>query len=563
MELTIGLAFAAGFISFISPCVLPLVPAYITYMGGRVTNTVAAQVAGGGTKVIPGSNTALITRVSTGVHSVFFVLGFSLVFVGIGLLSTAFIQTVGGSNISAMTQIIGRAGGIVIIAFGLHFMDAISWTFNKVRQRENAINLGTSILIALAGSMLIFWAFDRPVSMFNESANLFDRTIVALPVFTAFAMWLALSGAFTRPKDFWLKTMEQIELALYADTRGAMQNNGGSGYGSSTLMGIVFAAGWTPCIGPIYGAILTLAANGGSVSQAGVMLSAYSLGLGIPFIVTALALDGAQGFLRSLKRHMKTIKLVSGIFLIAIGILIASGRLQQFSAWGSQGELGLISFRMEECFTHAVSGDVPWGQVVPCINGNYEIPTTAGAATLPDSTAIDGAAGSVPAIDGVTDTGAVAPLSIEGAAGDIIEGTIGTNIGDIAPDFVTTLPDGTVTSLADHQGEIVLLNFWATWCGPCRIEMPEFQEAYDEHRENGFTILAVNNQERAEQVTEFGEELNLTFPLLMDERGDIQAQYGVVNYPSTYLIGPDGVILDRHLGPLTADAISEMINSAF
>ncbi|MEO0562141.1 MAG: cytochrome c biogenesis protein CcdA, partial [Chloroflexota bacterium] len=119
MELSIGLAFAAGFISFISPCVLPLVPAYITYMGGRVTNTVAAQTGKGTYQM----NSSAITRVSTGLHSLFFVLGFSAVFVGIGLLSTAFIAQVGGSNISAVTQIIGRAGGIIIIVFGLHFMD--------------------------------------------------------------------------------------------------------------------------------------------------------------------------------------------------------------------------------------------------------------------------------------------------------------------------------------------------------------------------------------------------------------------------------------------------------
>ncbi|MEM6527853.1 MAG: cytochrome c biogenesis protein CcdA, partial [Chloroflexota bacterium] len=75
MELTLGLAFAAGFISFISPCVLPLVPAYISYMGGRVTNTVAAQAAGGGTV----SQTGIVTRLSTGIHSLFFVVGFSAV----------------------------------------------------------------------------------------------------------------------------------------------------------------------------------------------------------------------------------------------------------------------------------------------------------------------------------------------------------------------------------------------------------------------------------------------------------------------------------------------------
>jgi len=546
MELSIGLAFAAGFISFISPCVLPLVPAYITYMGGRVTNTVAAQVGGNTNSV---ATTPLMTRVSTGLHSIFFVLGFSFVFVTIGLLSTAFVQQIGGgSNITAMTQIIGRAGGIIIIAFGIHFMDGITWLFNQARSRKESINLLTSIVITVLGSILIFWAFDRPPNAFVANTNIFYRTIISLPVFVAFIIWLGLSGAFTQPRAFWLQTMKQIEYALYADTRQDISDEAGqSGFGSSALMGVVFAAGWTPCIGPIYGAILTLAANGGSVSQAGVMLTAYSLGLGIPFMVTALALDGAQGVLRGLTRHMQTIKLASGVFLIAIGLLIASGQLQKLSTFGSQGQLGELSYRMEECFTGAVAGELAWSQLNGCVNGTTEltIEESESAATLPGD--------------------ATVPNSIEGAAAnlDAADANTGTNIGETAPNFVSTRPDGETISLTDYRGEVVLLNFWATWCGPCRIEMPEFEDSFQEYRDEGFTILAVNNQERPEQVTAFADQLGLTFPLVMDQRGDINAQYGVVNYPSTYLIGRDGEILDRHLGPLTSNAIAEMISSAF
>lgn len=551
IEPTIGLAFAAGFISFISPCVLPLVPAYITYMGGRVTNTVTAQAGAGGGQF--NSSPGALVRLNTGLHSVFFVLGFSAVFVGIGLLSTAFVRQVGGSNVSAITQIIGRAGGIIIIVFGLHFMDRLSWLFNQVRARKDAINVVSSALVALVGSALIFWAFDRPPSAFATDTNLFSRLIVSLPVFTAFIVWLGLGGAFTKPRQFWLQTMDQIEFSLYADTRKNMGNTttGGDGFGSSALMGVVFAAGWTPCIGPIYGAILTLAANGGSVTTAGTMLGAYSLGLGIPFIVTALALDGVQGWLRSLNRHMGTIKLVSGGFLIVIGVLVASGQLQRLSTLGGQGQLGEISFRMEECFTAAVAGEVAWGQVAACVNGDHAL------------TAPDGAAGDVP--DGFV----AAPVTIEGAAAGAPgstttnTGMVGTNVGEIAPDFTTTTPDGEEISLVDYRGDVVLLNFWATWCGPCRVEMPEFQDAFVAHQDDGFTILAVNFQENADQITPFVEELGLTFPVALDLRGDINTQYNVLSYPSTYLIGRDGEILDRHFGPLTADAITEMIGSAF
>lgn len=541
MELTLGLAFAAGLISFISPCVLPLVPAYITYMGGRVTNTVAAQASSGGNT--PGG---ALTRVSTGIHSLFFVLGFSLVFVGLGLLSTSFVQVVGGSNINAVTRIIGRAGGIVIILFGLHFMGALTHIFNWFRQRKGMLNALFSVVVFAMGSLLIFWAFDIPPSRFSENANLFNRVLVSLPVFTAFIMWLALSGAFTQPRAFWLNLFDNIEGALYADTRQDMTASGQSGFSGTAFMGVVFAAGWTPCIGPIYGAILTLAANGGNVTQSGAMLLAYSLGLGIPFILTALLLDSAQGVLRNLNRHMGTIKMVSGVFLIAIGLLVASGQLQRLSAWGSTGELGEMSFRMEECFTDAVSGEVAWGSVISCVNdsGDETAPETL-SSTAADETTANTAASAANSEDAVANAD-----------------QIGTEEGMIAPNFTTVTAEGDEIALQDLRGQTVLLNFWATWCGPCRIEMPEFQEAYEQYQDEGFTVVAVNNRESVSQVTDFRDELDLTFPLVMDERGDIQTEYGILNYPSTFLINEDGVIVNKHLGPLTAERIGEMITEA-
>ena len=92
--------------------------------------------------------------------------------------------------------------------------------------------------------------------------------------------------------------------------------------------------------------------------------------------------------------------------------------------------------------------------------------------------------------------------------------------------------------------------------------MPEFQQAYETHQNDGFTVVAVNNRENANQVQAFGDELNLTFPLAMDLRGSIQEQYNILNYPSTYLIDENGVIIEKHLGVLSTERISEMITDA-
>jgi hypothetical protein len=129
-------------------------------------------------------------------------------------------------------------------------------------------------------------------------------------------------------------------------------------------MGVVFSAGWTPCIGPVYGGILTLAWNGGDVGQAGGLLAAYSLGLGVPFLLTALALDRAQVVLRQLQRHMHKIELASGAFLIAIGVLVASGSLQSLSAQFAVGEFALAATNLENQVLTVITGQDQGGPVV-------------------------------------------------------------------------------------------------------------------------------------------------------------------------------------------------------
>jgi len=139
---------------------------------------------------------------------------------------------------------------------------------------------------------------------------------------------------------------------------------------------------------------------------------------------------------------------------------------------------------------------------------------------------------------------------------------VGLDIGNLAPDFTTTLDSGESVSLTNMRGKVVLLSFWATWCAPCRIEMPEFEKAFQERGGDGFTILAVNNRESLEDVVGFREELAVTFPFALDEQGNIQNQFGVVSYPSTYVINRDGIIIARHYGPLTAAQIQELIDRA-
>jgi thiol-disulfide isomerase/thioredoxin len=111
-----------------------------------------------------------------------------------------------------------------------------------------------------------------------------------------------------------------------------------------------------------------------------------------------------------------------------------------------------------------------------------------------------------------------------------------------APDFPYLGDDGSTVTLSDLQGQVVVLNFWATWCAPCRYEMPYLERAYKEYADKGVVILAVNVAESADTVTEFLTEQNLNLPVLLDTDRAIAAKYGINSYPTTLLVDRDGNI---------------------
>jgi cytochrome c-type biogenesis protein len=325
-------------------------------MGGRATHTAAAQ-----TLVITAPT--VTNRISTFIHGLAFVAGFTFIFVVFGLLTTAlFLQL--GSNIAIAKEIIGRAGGLLIIFFGLHFTGLLRRGFKALLKNETLLaNPLFSIVIVLTGSALIIWAFVD--------------ILIALPLLAVFLLWAFLGGAFVSPQPFWTGTITKLQTALYADTRRQMVAQGKQNYASSVLMGVIFAAGWTPCIGPIYGSILTIAASGSDTGGAGSLMVAYSLGLGIPFLLTALLLDSATSIMRRLKQHVHKIEVASGAFLIVIGILVASGQIQRLSL-NFSNQFADFSYRVEACATELGRGEITLGDFFICINTDTEeIPATA------------------------------------------------------------------------------------------------------------------------------------------------------------------------------------------
>ena len=221
------------------------------------------------------------------IHALLFVLGFSIIFVAVGTVVSGI-----GQLVFDLREPLARIGGVVVILFGLATMDLFGALSRRLGRLEN--------------------------SAAGEGAR----------------WWLPPIGWMKGGIDFFLRY-------FYADTRGDWGQRRASGYAPSFLMGMFFSAGWTPCIGPTLGAILALGYSTETISQGAFLLSGYSLGLGIPFVLFALALDRASGLLRSLKRHMRTIQLMNGALLILIGIALLTKQLAIIARWAQENNLYL------------------------------------------------------------------------------------------------------------------------------------------------------------------------------------------------------------------------------
>ncbi len=228
-NISVLIAFAAGFLSFVSPCVLPMVPSYMVFITGLSFDQLEHEDKR--------------MRRTAALHSLAFVIGFSLVFVALGASATVL-----GSLIQQYQMTLMRVGGIIVLIFGLY----------------------------IAG-VLRFGALDQE---------------------------------------------KRIHLA-----------NKPHGFLGTGLVGMTFALGWTPCIGPILGSILVLASTANSVATGIYLLGAYALGLGIPFLIAGVAFPQFMSRMKAITRHMNIVTKAAGVILILIGILMVSGLFWEFTGY--------------------------------------------------------------------------------------------------------------------------------------------------------------------------------------------------------------------------------------
>ena len=152
-----------------------------------------------------------------------------------------------------------------------------------------------------------------------------------------------------------------------------------------------------------------------------------------------------------------------------------------------------------------------------------------------------------------------APEAIETVEIGTVVSRIAPEIGAQAPDFALRDLEGNEVRLSDYRGRTVLLTFWATWCGPCRLEMPTFEGRFQELKDDGFTVLGLNYDEPAEDVSAFRDELGLSYPLLLDPGGSVQRLYRIRGYPSSIFVDPQGVVRIVHIGLITEGQLRDYL----
>lgn len=383
------IAFAGGLLSFLSPCVLPLVPGYISLMSGVSIDHLKGEGDGNSRRAVIANSLAF----NAGLSVIFLTLGGTAGLVGAAIINNVWVRVI---------------GGLVIIVFGLHLIGLL-----KIKY-------------------------------------------------------------------------------LYRDTRQFSDQKPRGMLGSLTL-GIAFAAGWTPCIGPILGGIIGLAATSGGW-KGGLLLSAfYSAGLAVPFLLTGLGINQFLGFYSKFRRHLHKVEVVSGIILILIGVLVASNRVTLLSSsWLAsvipnwEGKLARV-----------------WGPTPPPPGHN-------------DHT--------------------FAP----------------------APDVQFTRLDGTAFKLKDLRGRVVLLNFWATWCIPCRSEIPSLSAMQKDFESRGLSVIGVSYDDTADLIKDFQKDIPQSYQIVLGGR-EVGSQLPASPLPTTYIIDRQGRVREKMIGERTRAAFEAVI----
>lgn len=275
------------------------------------------------------------------------------------------------------------------------------------------------------------------------------------------------------------------------------------------VMGFTFSFAWTPCVGPTLSSVLLMASSAESSAAGFLLIGVYTLGFVLPFLAVGLFTGAVLDFFKAHQSVVRYTVKIGAVLLIVMGILTLTGA------------------------TNGLSADLAAGTTTQEEPAAPQDGTASGGAQE-DAGGAQEESGEIPVIP--------------------------------APDFTLTDQYGETHTLSDYQGKTVFLNFWATWCGPCKMEMPDIQALYEEWDENAGDLVVlgvagpgIGQEGSAEDIAAFLEANGYTYPVVMDDTGTLFYQYGISAYPTTFMIDPEGNVFGYVQGAVSREIMDDIV----
>ena len=305
---------------------------------------------------------------------------------------------------------------------------------------------------------------------------------------------------------------------------------------TALLMGFTFSFAWTPCVGPALTSVLLMAASAATRSQGFGLIGVYTLGFVLPFLFVGLFTTRLLELFRKYRGVVRYTVKIGGILMVLMGILMFTGKMNDVTGYLSRisGTQVPRTERMEE------------GTVAEKAEADNEGESTESGTGGPESTAASEEA-----------SGETAPAETAADARPVIP----------AVDFELEDQYANIHRLEDYRGKTIFLNFWATWCPPCKAEMPDIQKLYEKSAtegEDAVIVLGVaapnmGQEGSEEEIAAFMEEKGYTYPVLMDTEGELFNSYGIMSFPTTFMIDRDGNVFGYVSGMLSADMMDSIV----
>ena len=299
---------------------------------------------------------------------------------------------------------------------------------------------------------------------------------------------------------------------------------------TALLMGFTFSFAWTPCVRPALTSVLLMAASAATKAQGFVLIGVYTMGFVLPFLFVGLFTTQLLELFKKYRGVVQYTVKIGGILMVLMGILMFTGKMNDVTGYLSRisgTQVSQTESMEESTAPEKAEADNEGGSTEPGTGGS-------------ESTTAEEASGETAA-----DARPVIP----------------------AVDFELEDQYGNIHRLEDYRGKTIFLNFWATWCPPCKAEMPDIQKLYEKSStegEDAVIVLGVaapnmGQEGSEEEIAAFMEEKGYTYPVLMDTEGELFASYGIMSFPTTFMIDRDGNVFGYVSGMLSADMMDSIV----